>query len=425
MAVAKENKIVRGNDLTYIGQQIKANFVAKDGSKVLSTNDYTTAEKNKLAGIAAGAEVNVNADWNAASGDAQILNKPTIPTKTSDLTNDSGFVTSSDIPAGVQPATVAPLMDGTAAVGSSAKFAKEDHVHPSDTSKANVANPSFTGTASVKATAAATERLSLNPSQASLNYLTSGENEVALVFPSNVTGDIDITLPNRQGTLALESDIPAPATANPNMDGTAAVGSSAKYAKEDHVHPTDSTRAPIERPVFVENATVSHAGTEFVIAPSSGVIQYYGSSTSSETELVFPDSGSSEITIELPENSGTVALVSDVTSAVANKADKSTTLAGYGITNAYTKTEVDTAISNALKGGYVVVATLPTASADTLGKIYLVPMTDTEESNVKEEYVTWLDGSTYKWEKLGTTQFDNSDYEERLTAAEITTLLNL
>ena len=30
-------------------------------------------------GVAAGAEVNVNADWNATSGDAQILNKPTIP----------------------------------------------------------------------------------------------------------------------------------------------------------------------------------------------------------------------------------------------------------------------------------------------------------------------------------------------------------
>jgi nitrogen fixation protein len=40
---------------------------------------YSLTEKNKLAGIAEGAEVNVNADWNAVSGDAQILNKPTIP----------------------------------------------------------------------------------------------------------------------------------------------------------------------------------------------------------------------------------------------------------------------------------------------------------------------------------------------------------
>lgn len=35
------------------------NYVQKDGSKVLSTNDYTNEDKSKLAGIAAGAQVNV------------------------------------------------------------------------------------------------------------------------------------------------------------------------------------------------------------------------------------------------------------------------------------------------------------------------------------------------------------------------------
>lgn len=54
--------------------------VDKVTGKELSTNDYTTLEKQKLAGIEAGAEVNVNADWNASSGDAQILNKPTLAT---------------------------------------------------------------------------------------------------------------------------------------------------------------------------------------------------------------------------------------------------------------------------------------------------------------------------------------------------------
>ena len=34
----------------------------------------------KLAGIAAGAEVNVQSDWNATSGDAYILNKPVFAT---------------------------------------------------------------------------------------------------------------------------------------------------------------------------------------------------------------------------------------------------------------------------------------------------------------------------------------------------------
>lgn len=40
-----------------------------------------------------GAQKNVQSDWNATSGDAFILNKPTIPTKTSQLTNDSGYLT--------------------------------------------------------------------------------------------------------------------------------------------------------------------------------------------------------------------------------------------------------------------------------------------------------------------------------------------
>jgi hypothetical protein len=43
-----------------------------------SGNNFSSSDSAKLAGIAAGAEVNVNPDWNATSGDAQILNKPTI-----------------------------------------------------------------------------------------------------------------------------------------------------------------------------------------------------------------------------------------------------------------------------------------------------------------------------------------------------------
>lgn len=40
-----------------------------------------------------GAQKNVQSDWNATSGDAFILNKPAIPTKTSQLANDSGYLT--------------------------------------------------------------------------------------------------------------------------------------------------------------------------------------------------------------------------------------------------------------------------------------------------------------------------------------------
>lgn len=44
--------------LNTLWNRIKQFFVAKETGKGLSTNDYTTAEKNKLAGIAAGATAN-------------------------------------------------------------------------------------------------------------------------------------------------------------------------------------------------------------------------------------------------------------------------------------------------------------------------------------------------------------------------------
>ena len=70
-----------------------AGKVDKEAGKGLSTNDFTTAEKNKLAGIAAGAEVNVQADWNQTNVDADdyIKNKPSIGVYTAgngiDITN--------------------------------------------------------------------------------------------------------------------------------------------------------------------------------------------------------------------------------------------------------------------------------------------------------------------------------------------------
>jgi hypothetical protein len=69
--------------------------VDKVTGKGLSTNDFTDTLKTKLNGIATGAEVNVQANWNESdqAADSFIQNKPSIPSKTSDLTNDSGFVT--------------------------------------------------------------------------------------------------------------------------------------------------------------------------------------------------------------------------------------------------------------------------------------------------------------------------------------------
>jgi hypothetical protein len=73
--------------------------VVTDANYVHTDNNFTTTLKNKLDGIASGAEVNVQANWNEtnSSSDAYIQNKPTIPTvptNVSSFTNDAGYLTS-------------------------------------------------------------------------------------------------------------------------------------------------------------------------------------------------------------------------------------------------------------------------------------------------------------------------------------------
>lgn len=92
------------NGLAHLWQRIKllvtnnvSNKVDKVSGKGLSTNDYTNAEKTKLAGIAEGAQKNVQPDWSLTSGDGAIKNKPTIPTKVSQLTNDSDYRTGNQV----------------------------------------------------------------------------------------------------------------------------------------------------------------------------------------------------------------------------------------------------------------------------------------------------------------------------------------
>lgn len=117
-ATIKEGSISLSK-LTASAQNTINNKVDKVDGKGLSTNDYTNEEKSKLSGIEAGAEVNPTslselaedsthrlvtdtekATWNAKSDFSgsynDLTNKPTIPTTTSELTNDSNFVSDSN-----------------------------------------------------------------------------------------------------------------------------------------------------------------------------------------------------------------------------------------------------------------------------------------------------------------------------------------
>lgn len=113
-------------------------------------------------------------------------------------------------------------------------------------------------------------------------------------------------------------------------------------------------------------------------------------------------------------------------------------LANYYLkSETYTKGEVDELIGAIQGFTYIVVSELPTASAETMGIVYLVPSEDPQTQNVKDEYITirsGVEGSyTYSWEQIGSTAIDLSGYvttealnnalADYTTTANLTTLL--
>jgi hypothetical protein len=89
-----------------------------------AAGSMSSADKTKLDGIASGAEVNVNADWNATTGDAEILNKPsTFPPSThthvaADITDFTSAVEAVSPPAdwdtlANKPASFTPSLHGS------------------------------------------------------------------------------------------------------------------------------------------------------------------------------------------------------------------------------------------------------------------------------------------------------------------------
>lgn len=103
------NKFLDSNGLLYLWQKIKNQFVTQESGKGLSTNDYTTEEKSKLAGLSnytlpqassetlggvkVGAGLVINEGVLSATGGgtadsvewANVQNKPTIPDSADDV----------------------------------------------------------------------------------------------------------------------------------------------------------------------------------------------------------------------------------------------------------------------------------------------------------------------------------------------------
>lgn len=105
--------------------------------------------------------------------------------------------------------------------------------------------------------------------------------------------------------------------------------------------------------------------------------------------------------------------------SVVNAGQDSTPTANSNnyITSGGVKNYVDTAISGISQFKYEVVTSLPTASANTMGKIYLVAHSHSS-SDGYDEYITLESGTTtktYSWEKIGNTDIDLSNYVNNLS----------
>ena len=175
---------------------------------------------------------------------------------------------------------------------------------------------------------------------------------------------------------------------------------------------TNSGLVPLYKPTLATFAkTNDFARLTIGSTDTPGVLRIYSSTTNASgyTDLKTGSSSTNTRTITFPDATGTVALTSDIPSVsswalAANKPSYTfseltttpTSLGGYGITDAYTKTEIDGMVSGVLhyKGTKATVSALP-SSGNTTGDTW---------------HVT-ADGSEWAW--------DGSDWQELGTAVDL------
>lgn len=104
----------------------------------------------------------------------------------------------------------------------------------------------------------------------------------------------------------------------------------------------------------------------------------------------------------------------DIAALKTGKADKSTTLAGYGIGDAYTKGQTDSAIKSAIaNSGHLkrtIVTQLPEASAADEHTIYMIKKSSPDGTNAYDEYMVVNESGTKKLEKVGDSKVDLTNY---------------
>ena len=111
------------------------------------------------------------------------------------------------------------------------------------------------------------------------------------------------------------------------------------------------------------------------------------------------------------EHTHEIADVTDLQTTLDGKANKATTLAGYGITDAYTKGETDSKIAEAVANAHhlkrEIVEELPDVGSANEDTIYMVGDGTGEEENQKYEEFMLINGA---FEKIGDSAVDLTNY---------------
>ena len=84
-----------------------------------------------------------------------------------------------------------------------------------------------------------------------------------------INGDLDGIDTIVHGVQTSIPTVPSPSATQPVMDGSATAGSSAQWSRGDHVHPTDTTRAPLTGVSNGANAAAGQVG-EYIIGSGGG-----------------------------------------------------------------------------------------------------------------------------------------------------------
>lgn len=124
----------------------------------------------------------------------------------------------------------------------------------------------------------------------------------------------------------------------------------------------------------------------------------------------YDPAGTAETKVQELANGQVKTNTDNIATLQSGKADKSTTLAGYGITDAYTSSQTDTAIATAVANAdhlkREIVTKLPEVEEADENTIYMVGSGEGSEDSVYGEYMIVNGG----FEKIGSSEVDLTNY---------------